>query len=83
MAEQPEGCARVTGTVAGQETGEPQSAETSTKKEERIVAVRVGQKAPDFAAPAYYRGGFTTVKLSNYLGKWVFVCFYPGDFTFV
>ena len=83
MAEQPQGCARVTGTVAGQETGRSQSAEAPTKKEERIVTARVGQKAPDFAAPAYYRGGFTTVKLSDYLGKWVLLCFYPGDFTFV
>ena len=83
MAEQPQGCARVTGTVAGQETGSHPSAETQTKKEERIVTARVGQKAPDFAAPAYYRGGFTTVKLSEYLGKWVLLCFYPGDFTFV
>jgi len=33
------------------------------------MTARVGQKAPDFAAPAYYRGGFTSVKL--------------GDFTFV
>jgi peroxiredoxin (alkyl hydroperoxide reductase subunit C) len=73
----------VTGTVAGQETGGPQSAETPTKKEEKIVTARVGQKAPDFSAPAYYRGGFTTVKLSEYLGKWVLLCFYPGDFTFV
>ncbi len=22
-------------------------------------------------------------KLSDYLGKWVALCFYPGDFTFV
>jgi peroxiredoxin (alkyl hydroperoxide reductase subunit C) len=53
------------------------------KKEERAVTARVGQKAPDFSAPAYYRGAFTTVKLSEYLGKWVLLCFYPGDFTFV
>jgi hypothetical protein len=83
MAEQPQGCARVTGTVAGRETGSPPSAATPTQKEERMVTARVGQKAPDFAAPAYYRGGFTSVKLSEYLGKWVLLCFYPGDFTFV
>jgi hypothetical protein len=84
MAEQPEGCARVTGTVAGQDAAAgPQAGETPTKKEEKIVTARVGQKAPDFAAPAYYRGGFTTVKLSDFLGKWVLLCFYPGDFTFV
>ena len=83
MAGQPQGCARVTGSVAGQETEGSQSANTPMKKEERAVTARVGQKAPDFAAPAYYRGGFTTVKLSEYLGKWVLLCFYPGDFTFV
>jgi peroxiredoxin (alkyl hydroperoxide reductase subunit C) len=45
--------------------------------------IRVGQKAPDFQAPAYYKGDFTSIKLSDYLGKWVDLCFYPGDFTFV
>jgi len=44
---------------------------------------KVGSKAPDFEAPAYYQGTFTNVKLSDYLGKWVLLCFYPGDFTFV
>jgi len=45
--------------------------------------VKVGAKVPDFEAPAYYRGSFTTVKLSDFQGKWVVLCFYPGDFTFV
>jgi peroxiredoxin (alkyl hydroperoxide reductase subunit C) len=45
--------------------------------------VQVGKKAPDFAAPAYLKGKFVSVKLSEYLGKWVLLCFYPGDFTFV
>jgi peroxiredoxin (alkyl hydroperoxide reductase subunit C) len=48
-----------------------------------MVMARVGYKAPDFEAPAYYQGKFGTVKLSDFLGKWVLVCFYPGDFTFV
>jgi peroxiredoxin (alkyl hydroperoxide reductase subunit C) len=47
------------------------------------MTARVGQKAPDFQAPAYYQEKFTDVKLSDYLGKWVLLCFYPGDFTFV
>jgi peroxiredoxin (alkyl hydroperoxide reductase subunit C) len=81
MAKQPAGCARPTGTVVGAEP----SAESPTPeipKETKMTAT-VGQKAPDFDAPAYYRGEFTNVKLSDYLGKWVLVCFYPGDFTFV
>jgi alkyl hydroperoxide reductase subunit AhpC len=45
--------------------------------------VMVGKKAPDFSAPAYYQGKFTNVKLSDFLGKWVVLCCYPGDFTFV
>ena len=51
-------------------------------KEERKM-IQVGKPAPDFVAPAYHKGEFTSVKLSDYLGKWVVLCLYPGDFTFV
>ena len=47
------------------------------------MTARVGQKAPDFEAPVYYQGKFGSVKLSDFLGQWVLLCFYPGDFTFV
>jgi peroxiredoxin (alkyl hydroperoxide reductase subunit C) len=84
MAEEPKGCARVTGAVLGEPP--PDSPETAihhdSDKEERMTA-RVGQKAPDFNAPAYYRGEFTNVQLSDSFGKWILLCFYPGDFTFV
>lgn len=45
--------------------------------------VKVGKPAPLFEAPAFYKGTFTNVKLEDYKGKWVLLCFYPGDFTFV
>jgi peroxiredoxin (alkyl hydroperoxide reductase subunit C) len=45
--------------------------------------ISVGKPAPDFTAPAYLDGAFVSVRLSEYLGKWVILCFYPGDFTFV
>jgi len=45
--------------------------------------IQVGKPAPDFTAPAYHGGKFVSVKLSEHLGKWVLLCFYPGDFTFV
>lgn len=45
--------------------------------------VKVGKPAPDFTAPAFHKGKFFNVSLSEYLGKWVLLCFYPGDFTFV
>ncbi len=76
------GCARPTGGPVGSqnETNENQTQE-NLKEEENMVMV--GKPAPDFVAPAYHRGKFINVKLSDYLGKWVLLCFYPGDFTFV
>jgi peroxiredoxin (alkyl hydroperoxide reductase subunit C) len=47
------------------------------------MRVRVGKSAPDFEASAYLDGGFQNLKLSDFRGKWVLLCFYPGDFTFV
>ena len=82
--EQPQGCARVTGAVMGASSSDaPSAAEPASNQEVPKMLARVGQKAPDFNAPAYYRGSFTNVKLSDYIGKWVMLCFYPGDFTFV
>ncbi len=77
------GCARPTGGPVG----EPPPAESagehvqSGRKEETMI--HVGRKAPDFTAPGYHQGKFVNVKLSDHLGKWVLLCFYPGDFTFV
>jgi hypothetical protein len=48
-----------------------------------VIRARVGQPAPDFEATAYVDGGFKNLKLSDFRGKWVVLCFYPGDFTFV
>jgi len=55
------------------------------KPEERSIRMtaRVGKPAPDFEARAYVDGGFKNIKLSEYKGQWVVLCFYPGDFTFV
>ena len=52
-------------------------------KEEKKEMLKVGKPAPDFAAPAFYNGKFMNTTLSEYKGKWVLLCFYPGDFTFV
>lgn len=76
------GCARPTGGPVG-ETVESQPIEHATPQKEEPRMIKVGQKAPDFTAPAYHLGKFISVKLSDYLGKWVSLCFYPGDFTFV
>lgn len=53
------------------------------------MTVRVGQPAPCFEVQAYDRTKdnsdkqFSTVKLSDFKGKWVCLYFYPLDFTFV
>jgi len=47
------------------------------------MSVLVGNAAPDFEAGAYFDGGFENIRLSDYSGKWVVLCFYPGDFTYV
>lgn len=72
--------------AAGPLTKEPAPAkkELPTKEEARMATARVGKEAPDFEASAYVAGeGFKNVKLSDYRGQWVVLCFYPGDFTFV
>jgi len=52
-------------------------------EEVEMTLARVGHEAPDFEAMAFVDGGFKNIKLSDYQGKWVVLCFYPGDFTFV
>jgi peroxiredoxin (alkyl hydroperoxide reductase subunit C) len=59
------------------------SAPTSIVKEAVKMAARVGKPAPDFELSAFVGGGFKNIKLSDYKGQWVVLCFYPGDFTFV
>ena len=85
MAEKGIGCGRPTGARVGETVPEEHVNKEENQKEEdsTMTTVKVGGKAPDFAAPAYHKGVFTEVKLSDHLGKWVLLCFYPGDFTFV
>jgi len=79
------GCARPTGGPVGAEKGKqaaPDETQALQRKEMRSM-IQVGKPAPDFMAPAYHGGKFVSVRLSEHLGKWVLLCFYPGDFTFV
>lgn len=83
MPEKPKvGCARPTGGVVGKPKNGAKE-DTAAQPEEEKNMVQVGKPAPDFVAPAYHKGEFTSVKLSEHLNKWVVLCFYPGDFTFV
>ncbi|MCD6273836.1 MAG: redoxin domain-containing protein [Deltaproteobacteria bacterium] len=78
------GCGKPTGSKIGEFAKENKSIEEPESIKETVMSIaKVGGKAPDFEAPAYQNGKFGQVKLSDYLGKWVVLCFYPGDFTFV
>ena len=41
------------------------------------MTAQVGQKAPDFTAPTYHNGGFSSFTLSDCLGKMGFALFLP------
>jgi peroxiredoxin (alkyl hydroperoxide reductase subunit C) len=47
------------------------------------MSIQVGQNAPDFIATAVIDQEFKVLKLSDYLGQYVVLFFYPLDFTFV
>jgi hypothetical protein len=65
------------------ESAAPAGVMAPSQEVSRMLA-RVGGEAPDFEATAFVRDeGFKPVRLSDYKGKWIVLCFYPGDFTFV
>ncbi len=76
------GCSKPAGSTAEEVQPEVETVTSETNKGAGNM-IKAGQKAPDFSAMAYQDGGFKEVKLSDYAGKWVVLCFYPGDFTFV
>lgn len=61
--------------------------EENIQKEENksMSSTMVRREMPEFEMDAYNAatGHYTTVKSSDYKGKWAVVCFYPADFTFV
>ncbi len=81
MADKIEGCVQPSKGVI--DNKEESSNENVIQKEVKKVIARVGKPAPDFETSAYHEGGFKNIKLSDFKGKWVLLCFYPGDFTFV
>lgn len=76
------GCARPTGGPVGEKVDALVQTQQKPNQEVKNM-VTVGKKAPDFTAPGFHKGKFISLKLSEFLGKWVVLCFYPGDFTFV
>jgi hypothetical protein len=82
MPKPPDGCATPSkGPIT--QTQETTPTETIEKKEVFMERAQVGKPAPDFELTAFVGEGFKNIRLSDYKGKWIVVCFYPGDFTFV
>ena len=84
MGEAKNGCVEPAGgpILPNEDTGAAGAQSAAGKGVPRATA-RVGKPAPDFEASAFVDGGFRNIKLSDYKGRWVVLCFYPGDFTFV
>lgn len=82
MSEQAEGCVKPTKGPILANVEEEEKA-TTDQKEVHMTLARVGKPAPDFELSGFVGNGFKNFKLSDLKGKWIVVCFYPGDFTFV
>jgi hypothetical protein len=86
MSEKKDSCVEpARGPIVDQEWEPSQASSTQHlgRKGGLGMTAQVGKPAPDFEAAAFVDGGFKNVKLSDYKGQWVTLCFYPGDFTFV
>lgn len=82
MSDKPDGCVKPTqGPISS--SVQSSAASPIIEQEVSMVQARVGKPAPDFELSAFLGKGFKNIKLSDYKGKWIVVCFYPGDFTFV
>ena len=44
---------------------------------------QIGQKISDFELDAFQNEEEKKIKLSDYLGRWLVLIFYPADFTFI
>ena len=81
MAEMKDGCVQ---PARGPLAVPDEAVNVQPQQEVPRMRAQVGKEAPDFEATAFVGNeGFAPVKLSDYRGQWIVLCFYPGDFTFV
>jgi hypothetical protein len=84
MVEMKDGCVKAARGPIAVAAKAAAAGKVSPAEEVRELQARVGKEAPDFEANAFVSGvGFKPIRLSDYKGKWIVLCFYPGDFTFV
>ena len=85
MSKPGDGCVKPAGgpLLPVPESAVPAAGEALSQEVSKVSA-GFGKESIDFEANAFVAGkGFKPVKLSDYKGKWIVLCFYPGDFTFV
>ncbi len=85
MPELTEGCVKpARGPIVPAVESSVAAVGSAPSPEGKKMIARVGSEAVDFEANAFVEGqGFKPIKLSDYKGQWIVLCFYPGDFTFV
>ena len=84
MPELTDGCVKPARGPIAPASESQDSSSPSPAKELNVMRARVGREAIDFESSAFVAGeGFKPVRLADYKGKWIVLCFYPGDFTFV
>lgn len=84
MSKLKDGCVKPVVGPIREETEEISGSSPGIIQEVKKVVAKVGKEAIDFEASAFVSGeGFKPVRLSDYKGKWIVICFYPGDFTYV
>jgi hypothetical protein len=85
VAPEKDGCVNsARGPILSDQPGKVDQAAVQGVKEMKRMLAKVGKEAIDFEANAFLAGeGFKPVRLSDHRGKWIVLCFYPGDFTFV
>ena len=79
-----DGCVKPAGGPLMPPASSDTKVDAPTTSEVKRMRAQVGKEAPDFEANAFLPGaGFEPIKLSQFKGQWIVLCFYPGDFTFV
>jgi len=48
-----------------------------------MALTRIGDPAPDFKVPGFFRGNVEEYSLARYRNRWLVLFFYPADFTFI
>jgi hypothetical protein len=77
MSELKDGCVTpVKGPILPEIASEEPSVKAQSSPEVSKMSVKVGKEAIDFEATAFVKDiGFKPVKLSDYKGKWIVLCF--------